>query len=65
MSVEGNYNQIDGIINNEPPKPSVLDALNQCREDAAKGRDAPENPRADRRWSDEAVRNREGNYRAV
>ncbi|WP_254331548.1 DUF4316 domain-containing protein [Enterococcus faecalis] len=44
MSVEGNYNQIDGIINNEPPKPSVLDALNQCREDAAKGRDAPENP---------------------
>jgi hypothetical protein len=44
MSVEGNYNQIDGIINNKPPRPSVLDALNQCREDAAKNRDAPKKP---------------------
>ena len=45
MSAEGNYNQIDGIINNEPtPKPSLLDTLNQCREDAAKGHDTPEKP---------------------
>ena len=45
MSVEGNYNQIDGIINNEPPpKPSVLDALSQCRQDAAKGHDTPKKP---------------------
>ena len=45
MSAEGNYNQIDGIINNEPPpKPSLLDTLNQCREDAAKGYDTPEKP---------------------
>ncbi len=36
MSVEGNYNQIDGIINNEAPKPSLLDALRQCQEDAGK-----------------------------
>lgn len=46
MSAEGNYNQIDGIINNEPPpQPSLLDTLNQCREDAAnKDRDIPEKP---------------------
>ena len=46
MSAEGNYNQIDGIINNEPPpKPSLLDTLNQCREDAAnKDRDTPGKP---------------------
>ena len=45
MSAEGNYNQIDGIINNEPPpKPSVLDALSQCREDAAKDHDTPKKP---------------------
>ena len=45
MSTENNYNQIDGIINNEPaPKPSVLDTLNQCRQDAAKGHNAPEKP---------------------
>ena len=29
MSVEGNYNQIDGIINNEAPKPVLLDTLRQ------------------------------------
>ena len=34
MSTERNYNQIDGIINNEATKPSVLDNLRQCREDA-------------------------------
>lgn len=32
MGTEQNYNQIDGIINNEPVKPSLLDELNQCRE---------------------------------
>lgn len=45
MSVEDNYNQIDGIINNEPPpKPSVRDALSQCLQDAEKGRDEPGKP---------------------
>lgn len=45
MSAEGNDNQIDGIINNEPPpRPSLLDTPNQCREDAAQGRDTPEKP---------------------
>lgn len=45
MSAEGNYNQIDGIINNEPPpKPSVLDALSQCRQDAARDHDTPKKP---------------------
>lgn len=44
MSIEGNYNQIDGIINNEPPKPSVRDTLNQYKEDAGKNLDAPEKP---------------------
>ena len=44
-SMEANYNQIDNIINNEPaPKPSVRDALRQCRQDAAKGHNAPEKP---------------------
>ncbi len=32
MSVESNCNQIDGIINNEPPKPSVREALRQHQE---------------------------------
>ena len=36
MSVEGNYNQIDGIINNEAPKPSLRDALRQYQEEAGK-----------------------------
>ena len=36
MSAEVNYNQIDGLINNEAPKPSVLDSLRQCQEDAEK-----------------------------
>lgn len=49
MSVEGNYNQIDGIINNEAPKPSLLDALRQCQEDAGKsqGGTAPPSPSRD------------------
>lgn len=49
MSVEGNYNQIDGIINNEAPKPSVLDTLRQCQEDAGKsqGGTAPPSPSRD------------------
>ncbi len=32
MSEESNCNQIDGIINNEPPKSSVREALRQHRE---------------------------------
>ena len=49
MRVEGNYNQIDGIINNEAPKPSLLDALRQCQEDAGKsqGGTAPPSPSRD------------------
>lgn len=47
MSTEQNYNQIDGVINNEVPKPpSVLDTLRQCREEAGKshGGTAPPSP---------------------
>ena len=36
MSAEVNYNQIDGLINNEAPKPSVLDSLRQSQEAAEK-----------------------------
>lgn len=36
MSVEGNYNQIDGVINNEAPKPSLRDSLRQYQEEAGK-----------------------------
>lgn len=32
MGAEQNYNQIDGIINNEAPKPSLLEQLKQCQE---------------------------------
>ena len=32
MSEEGNYNQIDGIVNNEAPKPSLIEALRQHQE---------------------------------
>lgn len=43
MSAEGNYNQIDGIINNEPPpKLSVLDALNQSRKEAVQSQEKTE-----------------------
>lgn len=43
LSMEQNCNQIDGIINNEPPKPSVRDSLRQCREEAgsSQGEAAP------------------------
>ena len=34
--VEQNANQIDGIINNEAPKPSLRDALRQYQEEAGK-----------------------------
>ncbi|MDE6455085.1 MAG: DUF4316 domain-containing protein, partial [Dysosmobacter sp.] len=44
MSVEGNYNQIDGIINNEAPKPSLLDTLRQCQEDAGKSQSGAATP---------------------
>ncbi len=36
MSLEGNYNQIDGIINNEATKPSLRDSLRQYQEEAEK-----------------------------
>ena len=47
--VEQNANHIDGIINNEAPKPSLLDALRQCQEDAGKsqGGTAPPSPSRD------------------
>ena len=48
MSVEGNYNQIDGIINNEAPKPpSVLDNLRQCQEEAGKSQGGAAPPNRD------------------
>ena len=36
MGVEQNANHIDGIINNEAPKPSLRDALRQYQEEAGK-----------------------------
>ena len=47
--VEQNANQIDGIINNEAPKPSLRDALRQYQEEAKKSqnRDAPPGPNRD------------------
>ena len=33
MSIEDNYNQIDGAINNTSPKKSVLDDLKHCQQD--------------------------------
>ena len=43
---EQNANQIDGIINNEAPKPSLRDALRQYQEEAGKpqGGDVPPGP---------------------
>lgn len=45
MSVEDDYNQIDGIINNGP-KPSLLDNLRQCQQEAGRsqGGTAPPSP---------------------
>lgn len=40
MGAEQNYNQIDGIINNERPRPSLLENLKQCKEQAGKAHDA-------------------------
>ena len=44
--VEQNANQIDGIINNEAPQPSLRDALRQYQEEAGKpqGGDVPPGP---------------------
>ena len=44
--VEQNADQIDGIINNEAPKPSLRDALRQYQEEAGKpqGGDVPPGP---------------------
>lgn len=49
MSVESNYNQIDGIINNEAPKPSVIESLRQCQKEVGESQDgtAPPAPRRD------------------
>ena len=48
MSAEGNYNQIDGIINNEALKPpSVLDNLRQCQEEAGKSQGGAAPPSRD------------------
>lgn len=44
MSEEGNYNMIDGIINNTPPKPSILDQLRPQQEDTD-ARPAPDTDR--------------------
>ena len=41
MGAEQNYNQIDGIINNEPPKPSLLGQLKQCQEAAGQQPTSP------------------------
>ena len=35
LSMEQNCNQIDGIINNEAPKPSLQECLKQCQREAA------------------------------
>lgn len=40
MGAEQNYNQIDGLINNEGPRPSLLENLKQCKEQAGKAHDA-------------------------
>ena len=44
--VEQNANHIDGIINNEAPKPSLRDTLRQYQEEAGKpqGGDVPPGP---------------------
>ena len=44
--VEQNANQIDGIINNEAPKPSLRETLRQYQEEAGKpqGGDVPPGP---------------------
>lgn len=34
MSIEENYDQIDGIINGEKPKNSVINNLKQCQQDS-------------------------------
>ena len=46
MSAEVNYNQIDGLINNEAPKPSLRDSLKQCQREVAESQpaDAPGKP---------------------
>lgn len=49
MTVESNCNQIDGIINNEAPKPSLRETLRQYQEEAGKsqGGKAPPGPNRD------------------
>lgn len=49
IGAEQNYNQIDGIINNEAPKPSVRDSLKQFQQEAdhPHGGDSPGKSRHD------------------
>ena len=49
IGAEQNYNHIDGIINNEAPKPSVRDSLKQFQQEADRphGGDFPDRPRRD------------------
>lgn len=49
MGTEQNYNQIDGIINNEAPKPSLRETLRQYQEEAGKsqGGNVPPSPNRD------------------
>lgn len=44
MGSEQNCNQIDGIINNEAPKPSVRQNLRQCQKEAEKFQDGTVSP---------------------
>lgn len=46
LGTEQNANQIDGIINNEAPKPSLRDSLKQCQREIAASQpgDAPGKP---------------------
>ena len=54
MSVEGNYNQIDGIINNTP-KPSVIDKMKDYEKRAAEHQKTTERRRKDNEVDDDAL----------
>ena len=49
MGSEQNFNQIDGIINNEAPKPSVVESLRQYQRETGKSQDGttPPSPHRD------------------
>ena len=44
LESEQNYNQIDGVINNESPKPSVRDSLRQCQREAEESQNGSVSP---------------------